>query len=147
MAVAIHNVPEGLAVSGPTYATGSRRRAFLWSFPSGMSEPLGAVMTALILLPFLSPGLLGVVLAGVAGLIAFISADELVPAACSLCDDHLPIAGVLAGMMLMSVKSLATGLSGVGGEKPTDLSLEFDGSPMTTVAEQVGYCSATGHSA
>ncbi|NLT43591.1 MAG: zinc transporter ZupT [Anaerolineae bacterium] len=103
-AVAIHNIPEGLAVSGPIYAaTGSRRKAFLWSFVSGMSEPLGAVLTALILLPFLSSTLLGIVLAGVAGVMVFISLDELVPVACSLCDNHLPIVGVLAGMVLMSV--------------------------------------------
>jgi len=103
-AVAIHNIPEGLAVTGPIYAaTGNRRRAFAWSLLSGMSEPLGAVLTALILLPFLSPTLLGVVLAAVAGVMVFISLDELVPVACSLCDNHLPVVGVLAGMTLMSV--------------------------------------------
>ncbi len=103
-AVAIHNIPEGLAVSGPIYAaTGSRRKAFLWSLVSGMSEPLGALLTALILMPFLSPALLGVVLAGVAGVMVFISLDELVPVACSLCDSHLPILGVMAGMFLMAL--------------------------------------------
>ncbi|MGI6208544.1 MAG: zinc transporter ZupT [Anaerolineae bacterium] len=104
VAVAIHNVPEGLAVSGPIYAaTGSRARAFGWTLMSGIAEPLGAVVTALVLLPFLSPVLLGLVLAAVAGVMVFISLDELVPVACSLAEDHLPIAGVLAGMMLMAL--------------------------------------------
>lgn len=104
VAVAIHNIPEGLAVSGPIYAaTGRRGKAFQWAFLSGMSEPLGAIVTALVLLPFLSPALLGLVLAAVAGVMVFISLDELVPVACSLTEDHLPIAGVLASMILMAV--------------------------------------------
>ncbi len=42
-AIAIHNIPEGIAVSVPIYyATGSRRKAFWYSFASGLSEPLGA---------------------------------------------------------------------------------------------------------
>ena len=104
VAIAIHNIPEGLAVSAPIYAaTGSRRKAFLWSFLSGVSEPVGAALAAVILLPFLTQAVLGWVLAAVAGIMVFISLDELVPAAKSFGSEHVPIIGVIAGMMVMAL--------------------------------------------
>ena len=82
VAIAIHNIPEGLAVSAPVYAaTGSRGKAFLWSFLSGLAEPIGAGLAALVLMPFLSEMVLGFVLASVAGIMVFISLDELMPVA------------------------------------------------------------------
>lgn len=54
VAIAIHNIPEGIAVSVPVYfATGSRRKAFWLSFSSGLSEPVGALLGFLLLMPFL----------------------------------------------------------------------------------------------
>lgn len=104
LAIALHNIPEGLAISVPVYAsTGSRSKAFLWSFLSGIAEPIGAVVAALFLLPFLSETLLSVVLAAVAGVMVFISLDELVPAARSFCgEEHLSILGVGIGMAVMA---------------------------------------------
>jgi ZIP family zinc transporter len=103
LAIALHNIPEGLAISVPVYAaTGSRAKAFLWSFLSGIAEPVGALVAALFLLPFLSEALLSVVLAGVAGVMIFISLDELVPVACSLGEQHLSILGVGIGMAIMA---------------------------------------------
>jgi zinc transporter, ZIP family len=102
VAIAIHNIPEGLAVSAPIYrATGSRRRAFLWSFLSGLVEPLGAVLTAFILLPFLNSVILGYLLSGIAGLMVFISIDELMPVSRSYGYSHLPIVSFIAGMIVM----------------------------------------------
>ena len=50
MAIAIHNIPEGIAVSVPVYcATGSRRKAFWLSFMSGLSEPIGALLGYFVL--------------------------------------------------------------------------------------------------
>jgi ZIP family zinc transporter len=104
VAIAVHNIPEGLAVSAPVYAsTGSRRKAFAWSFLSGASEPVGAGIAALVLMPFLSPAVLGWVLAGVAGIMVAISLDELVPAAKAFGSEHMPILGVIAGMLVMAV--------------------------------------------
>ncbi len=105
VAIAIHNIPEGLAVSAPIYAaTGSRRKAFLWSFLSGVSEPVGAGLAALILLPFLTPIVLGWVLATVAGIMVAISIDELVPVAKSYDTEHTPILGVIIGMFIMALR-------------------------------------------
>jgi ZIP family zinc transporter len=103
VAVGLHNIPEGLAVSMPIYAaTGSRRRAFLWSFLSGLAEPLGALIAALVLAPVLTPALLGWMLAAVAGVMVFISIDELVPVACSYGHEHMSIVGVIIGMAAMA---------------------------------------------
>ena len=104
VAVALHNIPEGLAVSAPVYAaTGSRLRALLWSFLPALAEPLGAGLTALVLLPFLNGNVLGFVLAVVAGIMVFIALDELVPVACSFGEEHLSIVGVITGMMVMAL--------------------------------------------
>jgi ZIP family zinc transporter len=111
VAIAIHNIPEGLAVAAPVYAaTGSKKKAFLWSFLSGVAEPVGAGLAAIVLLPFLRGGVLAAVLAGVAGLMVFISLDELLPAAREHGEEHLAIIGVMAGMAVMAVSlSLLTG--------------------------------------
>jgi ZIP family zinc transporter len=104
VAIAIHNIPEGLAVSAPIYAaTGSRGKAFLWSFLSGISEPVGAGLAALILMPFLTEAVLGWVLAWVAGIMVSISIDELVPAAKSFGSEHTPILGAILGMLIMAL--------------------------------------------
>jgi len=103
-AIAMHNIPEGLAVSAPVYAaTGSRGMAVLWSFFAGLAEPVGAALTAAILLPFLNEALLGFVLAAVAGIMIFISLDELVPVACSFGEEHLSIVGIIIGMVVMAL--------------------------------------------
>jgi ZIP family zinc transporter len=104
VAVAIHNIPEGIAVAVPIfYATRSRKKAFKWSFLSGLAEPLGAIIAFLIIMPFLSPLLMGIVFASVAGIMIFISLDELLPAAETYGEHHLAIYGLLAGMAVMAV--------------------------------------------
>lgn len=103
VAIAIHNIPEGLAVSAPVYAaTGSRSKAFLWSFLSGLAEPAGAIVAAVLLLPFLNATVLGLMLSVVAGIMVFIALDELVPVARSFGQEHLSILGVVVGMAVMA---------------------------------------------
>jgi ZIP family zinc transporter len=81
-AIAIHNIPEGIAVSVPIYfATGSKKKAFKLSFLSGLAEPVGALVAYLILMPFLNDVMFGIIFAAVAGIMVFISLDELLPAA------------------------------------------------------------------
>jgi ZIP family zinc transporter len=102
VAIAIHNIPEGLAVSVPIYkATGSKSRAFLWSFLSGVVEPVGAVITSFVLMPYLSPVILGYILSGIAGLMAYIAIDELLPVSKSYGFSHLPILSFTIGMAVM----------------------------------------------
>lgn len=107
VAVAIHNIPEGIAVSVPVYyATGSRKRAFWLSFASGLAEPVGALVGYLVLMPFMSPVMFGVLFAIVAGIMVFISLDELLPAAEEYGEHHYSIYGLIAGMAVMALSLL-----------------------------------------
>ena len=107
VAIAIHNIPEGIAVSVPIYyASGDKKKAFWYSFASGLAEPVGAAIGFLILMPFLGPLLFGMIFAGVAGIMVFISIDELLPAAQEFGEHHLSIYGLIAGMMVMAVSLL-----------------------------------------
>ncbi|MBN1280016.1 MAG: zinc transporter ZupT [Candidatus Thermoplasmatota archaeon] len=102
-AIAIHNIPEGISVSMPIYyATGDKKKAFMYSFLSGFSELLGAVVGFLILLPFLSEWVLSFLLAFVAGIMVYISADELLPAAHEYGHGHCAILGLILGMFIMA---------------------------------------------
>jgi ZIP family zinc transporter len=104
VAIALHNIPEGIAVSVPIYtATKSRKKAFIWSALSGLAEPLGALIAALFLLPFLNNSVIGATLAAVAGIMVFIAMDELVPVSRSYGEEHLSILGLMAGMIVMAI--------------------------------------------
>jgi len=107
IAIAIHNIPEGIAVSVPVYyATGSKRKAFTYSFLSGISEPIGALIGYLILMPFINGVMFGIIFAAVAGIMVFISLDELLPSAREYGEAHLSIYGLVSGMIVMAVSLL-----------------------------------------
>jgi ZIP family zinc transporter len=107
VAIAIHNIPEGIAVSVPVYfATGDKKRAFKLSFLSGLSEPIGALVAYLFLMPFLNDIMFGIIFAAVAGIMVFISLDELLPAAKRYDEAHLSIYGLIGGMAVMALSLL-----------------------------------------
>ncbi len=104
IAIALHNIPEGIAVALPIYAyTLNKKKAFKWSFISGMSEPLGAILTWLILFPFINDYVLHSMLGAVGGIMVYISLDELLPVSRSLAKEHYSIIGIITGMFIMSV--------------------------------------------
>ncbi len=108
VAIAIHNIPEGIAVSVPLYyATGSRKKAFGFSFLSGLAEPVGALVGYLLLLRFFNELIFGCLFAAVAGIMVFISLDELLPTAEEYGEHHLAIYGLIAGMAVMALSLLA----------------------------------------
>ena len=110
VAIAIHNIPEGIAVSIPVfYATGDRMKAFRYSLLSGLAEPVGALLAYFILMPFMSPVMMGCILAGVAGIMVFISIDELLPAAREYGEAHISIYGVMSGMAIMALSLILLG--------------------------------------
>jgi len=107
VAVAIHNIPEGVAVSVPLYyATKSRKKAFWYSFSSGLAEPVGAIIGFFILQAFISETIFGVVFAAVAGIMVYISLDELLPTAEEYGEHHIAIGGLIAGMFVMAISLL-----------------------------------------
>jgi ZIP family zinc transporter len=106
-AIAIHNIPEGLAVSAPIfYATKSRRKAFILSFLSGLSEPIGAIIGYFLLRAFFTDSIFGFVFASVAGIMVYISLDELLPTAEEYGEHHLAIGGLIVGMLVMAISLL-----------------------------------------
>jgi len=103
IAIAIHNIPEGISISVPFYyATGSKKKAFSYSFLSGLAEPIGAVFGYVFLTTFFSQAVFGAVLASVAGIMVFISLDQLLPAAREYGEHHLSVYGLVAGMAVMA---------------------------------------------
>lgn len=107
VAIAIHNIPEGIAVSVPIYhATGNRKKALMWSLMSGLAEPLGAIFGLAFLLPFWTPTVGAIVMAAVAGIMVYISFDELLPGSERYGHHHLAMCGVIGGMVLMAFSLL-----------------------------------------
>ncbi len=107
VAIAIHNIPEGLAVSAPIYyATKNRKKAFLLSFASGLAEPIGALVGFFILRQFMNDVTFGLIFAAVAGIMVYISLDELLPTAEEYGEHHLTIGGLIAGMIVMAISLL-----------------------------------------
>ena len=104
IAIALHNIPEGLAVSVPIYyATGSKKKAFKYSFLSGLSEPIGAIVGYLLLRPFLNDVVMGMIFSAVGGIMVFISLDELLPAAKKYGKNHTAMIGLVIGMLVMAI--------------------------------------------
>ena len=107
LTITLHNIPEGISVSVPIYyATGDRKRAFLWSFLSGVAEPVGAAVGYLVLRAFITPQLMGILFGGVAGIMVFISLDELLPTSRAYGKGHDSLYGLLAGMIVMALSLL-----------------------------------------
>lgn len=104
IAIAIHNIPEGIAVSVPVYyATGNKKKAFWLSFLSGLAEPIGALIGFYLLSNLFNDATFGVIFAAVAGVMVYISLDELLPTAEEYGEHHIAIGGLVAGMAVMAI--------------------------------------------
>jgi len=106
-AVAVHNIPEGIAVAVPIYyATKSRKKAFWYSFLSGLAEPVGAVVGYFILKQFFHESIFGIIFSAVAGIMVYISLNELIPTAKEYAGQKITMTGVLIGMFIMAISLL-----------------------------------------
>ncbi|MFW5997006.1 MAG: zinc transporter ZupT [Verrucomicrobiota bacterium] len=114
VALALHNIPEGISVSVPIfYATNSRKKAFFYSLLSGLAEPLGAGVAFIVMITVFGgseasfpANILGVVFAGVAGIMVYISLDELLPTSRAYGKGHDSLFGLVAGMLIMALSLL-----------------------------------------
>jgi len=103
-AISIHNIPEGMAISIPVYqATHSKRKAFLYSFLSGMAEPIGGVIGFIIIKALFPDLCIGLLFALVAGIMTYISLDTLLPLSKDYDTGHYSISGVVLGLMVMGI--------------------------------------------
>ncbi len=104
IAIAIHNIPEGIAVALPIYhSTGSKRKAFAISILSGIAEPIGALAGYFFLMSVMNGFAFGALLAIIAGIMVYISFDELLPMAREYGNGHAEIFGVISGMLVMAI--------------------------------------------
>ncbi|MFO7782230.1 MAG: zinc transporter ZupT [Spirochaetia bacterium] len=114
VAIALHNIPEGISVSVPIfYATGNRKKAFLYSVLSGLAEPVGAGIAYLALRLVVAdpdgafpPQLMGILFSGVAGIMVYISLDELLPTSRAYGKGHDSLYGLFGGMLVMALSLL-----------------------------------------
>ncbi|ACL04708.1 zinc/iron permease [Desulfatibacillum aliphaticivorans] len=114
VAIALHNIPEGISVSVPIYyATGNRKKAFVYSALSGLAEPIGAIIAYAAIRFFLGggaavtpPEVMGVLFGGVAGIMVYISLDELLPISRAYGKGHDSLFGLIAGMLVMALSLL-----------------------------------------
>jgi len=115
IAIALHNIPEGISVSVPIfYATGDRKKAFIYSSLSGLAEPVGAVIAYVILLFFFGgasgggvpPEVMGILFGGIAGVMVYISLDELLPTSRAYGKGHDSLLGLMGGMGVMALSLL-----------------------------------------
>jgi ZIP family zinc transporter len=114
VAIALHNIPEGISVSVPIfYATGNRKKAFLFSLLSGLAEPVGAVIAYLLLrllvcggTGVIPPQVMGILFGGVAGIMVYISLDQLLPTSRAYGRGHDSVFGLVAGMLVMALSLL-----------------------------------------
>jgi ZIP family zinc transporter len=114
VAIALHNIPEGISVSVPIfYATGNRKKAFLYSVLSGLAEPVGAGIAYLALRLVVAdpdgafpPELMGILFSGVAGIMVYISLDELLPTSRAYGKGHDSLYGLFGGMVVMALSLL-----------------------------------------
>nr|WP_321501483.1 zinc transporter ZupT [uncultured Dethiosulfovibrio sp.] len=114
VAIALHNIPEGISVSVPIYyATGDRKKAFFYSFLSGLAEPIGALIAYGGIVLFsggsgtaVPQEVMGILFAGVAGIMVYISLDELIPTSNAYGKGHDSMIGLVGGMAVMALSLL-----------------------------------------
>ncbi|MBU5428026.1 zinc transporter ZupT [Tissierella pigra] len=104
VAIVLHNIPLGIAISVPVYySTGSKAKSFLYSLFVGLCQPLGAIAGYLFLSKFFSDTLFGILFSIIAGIMIFVSLDELLPSSQKYEDHHISVYGAIAGMLVMAI--------------------------------------------
>ena len=107
LAIAMHNIPEGISISVPIYyATGSKKKACLYTLISALSEPLGALITFLFLKRFMNDIILGILFSAIAGIMTQISLCELLPTAKKYDNKKYMIIFFIIGIIFMLINSI-----------------------------------------
>lgn len=104
LAVVLHNIPLSIAISIPIYhSTGSRKKAFLYTSFVGLFQPLGAILGYLIFAKSFNDLIFGILFTFVAGIMIFVTLDELLPTAYEYDNHHIPVYGTILGMLVMAI--------------------------------------------
>jgi ZIP family zinc transporter len=99
IAIMLHNIPEGVATAIPLIAAGMKpsKIAFL-TFLSGLAEPFAALIGVFVF-SLLNRSIIGYSLAFAAGVMTYITADELIPVAHEYGYKHTVSAALLLGII------------------------------------------------
>lgn len=104
LAIGLHNIPEGIVISAPLYfATGSKSKALIFTTLSALAEPIGGVIGYSFFKYLFVDLTLGIVFCFIAGIMIFLSIDQLLPEARKNGDHHLVGYATVAGMIFMAV--------------------------------------------
>lgn len=107
LAIAMHNIPEGISISVPIYySTGSKKKSFLYTFISALSEPFGALTAFLFLKDFITDSFMGMLFAFIAGIMTHISLYEMLPEAKSYNNNKLSGIFFIIGIVFMSINHI-----------------------------------------
>ena len=79
IAIVMHNIPEGIGISIPIYCgTGNKKKAFVYTLISGLSEPFGAIISVIFLHKFINLTIMGAIYSIIAGIMIYIGYFELI---------------------------------------------------------------------
>jgi ZIP family zinc transporter len=105
LAIAIHNIPEGICTSAPYYhTTGDRLKSFLVSSSTAVPILIGYLI-ARYLFGYITPMLIGFIIGATAGLMIYITIDEIIPNSC-VGTDHQTIFSLLTGIIFVILLGL-----------------------------------------
>jgi len=100
IAIMLHNIPEGVATAIPFTAAGMKpSRISILTFLSGLTEPVAALVTATAFSLAGTRSAIGSSLAFAAGVMTYITADELIPVAHEYGHKHTVSVGLLFGII------------------------------------------------
>lgn len=106
IAIATHNIPEGITTSLPIYySTGSKKKALIYTFVSGISELFGAILACLFLKD-INNNSLGYIFSLVAGIMLYISLFELLPTSFSYKRKKITIVSFIIGVIFMIINRI-----------------------------------------
>lgn len=109
IAISLHNIPEGISIAMPIYySTGSKLKAFKYTFYSGIAEPIGAFMAFFFLKPFINDIILSIIFAIVAGIMLYIAFAELIPASRKYGYHKTYIFSVFLGICIIPISHIWT---------------------------------------
>jgi ZIP family zinc transporter len=105
LAIAIHNIPEGICTSAPFYhTTGNRLKSFLVSSSTAVPILIGYLL-ARHLFGYITPMVVGLIIGATAGLMIYITVDEIIPNSCAG-NDHQTIFFLLSGIIFVILLGL-----------------------------------------
>lgn len=110
LAIALHNIPEGISIAMPIYySTGSKAKAFKYTFFSGLAEPVGALLAFLVLRPFINDIILSVIFATLTGIMLYISFAELIPTSRQYGYDTIYLFSIFLGVCIIPLSHVLMG--------------------------------------